>query len=55
MTNKNFTNNYTALRKTGSIETLCFKSVLNMDRSWTFKSRFNFYVDSIHSYIKYIR
>lgn len=39
------------LRVIGLIETSCFKSTLDIDRPWTFKSRFNFYVDSTHAYV----
>lgn len=40
-----------ALRRLGLIETSCFKSTIDIDKSWTFKSRFNFYVDTIHTYV----
>jgi len=48
--NKKFTSAH-ILRVIGLIETSCFKSTLDIDKSWTFKSRFNFYVDSTHAYM----
>lgn len=41
----------TALRQLGLIETLCFKSTIDIDKSWTFNSRFNFYIDTTHTYV----